>query len=616
MKYLSCCLVSIACMLAGMSLKAAAPERTPSGSLDALDQAVTEVLEASVIPGASIVMIEEGAIGWLRHYGVSDRETGRPVTGQTVFRAGSISKSLTSIAAMMLVEDGAITLDAEMRAFLPALDLDNAWAETDPVRLVHLLEHTAGFNDIAFHHYLLEGGGMPLAEAVERFGPYESRWRPGTLTSYSNQGPIVAARMLEIASGEPFEAFMYRRVIEPLGMTSAVWRGSPTLASRLAKSYRPDGVTEERFVDTPAWPSGGLNVTARDLAGLPLLMLGRGTFDGNELLSKASVERIETPGSSDASRLGLRYGYALGNEVMPRGRTVFFGHDGSIDGFVSTYAYSPALGAGYVIMANATSDAILEVAELLRAYLERDLAPLSVDSAGSDAVDAGDWAGQYQSLTPRRNLLAGLLGLTQWEGATVVENGLRFRGSTWVGVGSAQWQRTDAVVPEMIFVERNGQRRLQTGTSTYRQVSPLEMWVKLIVLAGYLLLLTVSVPHVMLLAWSGARGRLAGRGGSGMRLWPLAALYGVAGVVIYTLALFQTGDLEFLGRPTIAAWGLFTWSVLAPVWVVFAFASLWRRRPGAGRAATALAAGYSVAALIGCAYLAAHGWIGLRLWTA
>ena len=480
-----------------------------------------------------------------------------------------------------------------------------------PVRLVHLL----GFNDIAFHHYLLEGGGMPLAEAVERFGPYESRWRPGTLTSYSNQGPIVAARMLEIAAGEPFEAYMQRQVIQPLGMPSAVWRGGPALESRMARSYRPDGVTEERFIDTPGWPSGGLNVTPRDLARLPLLMLGRGTLDDTELLSPASVDRIETPQSSDAARFGLRR-YALGNQVMPRGRAIFFGHDGSIDGFVASYAYAPSLGAGYVIMANATSDAIVEVAGRVRSYLERDVAPLAVEPVEGDAIGAEDWAGQYQSLTPRRSLLAGLLGLTQWEGVTFADNVLRFLGSNWMPVGNAEWQRTDAAVPELILVELDGERRLQTGTSTYRQVSPLEMWTKLVVLAGYALLLMISVPHVILVAWSGARGRLAGRGGSAMRLLPMAALYGVAGVVVYTLALFQTGDLEFLGRPTLAAWGLFAWSALAPLWVVMALASLWPRRPGAGRAATALAASYTIFALVACAYLAVHGWIALRLWTA
>lgn len=420
--------------------------------------------------------------------------------------------------------------------------------------------------------------------------------------------------MLEIAADEPFERFMRRRVTGPMGMDSASRHGGAHLARHLASSYRPDGVTEERFVDTPGWPSGGLNVTARDLARLPLLMLGRGTLDGKMLLSLYSVERIESPRSSDAARADLRYGYALGNVAMPRGRTVFFGHDGSIDGFVATYAYAPSLDAGYVVMANATSATIFDVAARIRDYLERDLEPPSIAPVESPGASA--WAGQYQVITPRRHLLAGLVGLTQWEGASIVDGRLRYRGDDWTAVGDGLWQRADAAAPELVLVERDGERRIETATATYRRVPAPEMWAKVLGLAGYAALMLVGIPHAVLVAWGGARGRLAERGGVGMRAWPLVALYAVAGIVIYALALLQAGDLEVLGRPTAAAWGLFAWSALAPLTVPAAAIGLWRRRPGAGRAASALAFGYTAFALAGCAWLAAHWWIGLKLWTA
>lgn len=598
------------------AVSAASAERTTPQNLDALERAINDTLAASTIQGASVVVIEHGEVVKVSHYGVAERNTDRPVNDQTVFRAGSISKSLTSIAAMMLVEDGAIALDTRAVGLIPSLDLDNRWARTDPVRLVHLLEHTAGFSDIAFHHYLLEGGGMPLAEAVERFGPFRSRWRPGTLTSYSNQGPIVAARMLEIAAGEPFEDFMHRRVTAPLGIKSATWKGSSKLESRLARSYRPDGITEERFIDTPGWPSGGLNVTARDLARLPLLMLGRGTLDGVTLLSPESVERIETPESSDAARAGLRHGYGLGNLVMPRGRALFFGHDGSIDGFAATFAYAPALDAGFIVMANTTSEAIFDLAGRIRDYLERDLSPLSVESIAGAGQRPQAWEGQFQTLTPRRQLLAGLIGLTQWQGASIEQGDLRFRGAMWKNIGEGLWQRGDAIVPELVLIERDGERRLQMGLSTYRQVSALEMWTKVVFLGAFVLLLAISVPHAILVAWSGLRGRLAARGGLAMRLWPLVAVYAVAGVAIYTLALFQTSDLEFLGRQTPAAWGLFVWSALAPLIVALAIFSVWRRSAGAGPIALFLAISYTTVASVACIYLAAHGWIGLRMWQA
>lgn len=595
-----------------------APDAAPPATLEALRESIDTILSDSVIPGASVVIIEDRAIAEVHHYGVADRESLQAVTADTVFRAGSISKSLTGIAAMMLVEQGAIALDAEVRAWLPEIELDNPWRETEPVRLVHLLEHTAGFNDIAFRHYLIEGGGMPLGEAVQRFGPYRSRWRPGTLTSYSNQGPIVAARMLEIAAGEPLDSFVARHITTPLGMATASWRYDPDRAARqpLASSYRPDGVTPERFVDTPAWPSGGLNITAIDLARLPLLLLGRGTLDGTTLLSPASVARIETPRSNDAARQGLRHGYGLGNVVKPGGKAVFFGHDGSIDGFVATFAYAPELGGGWVVMANATSGAIYDVADAIREYLERDLGPPNVEPIAEPAGEIENWAGQYQVLTPRRALLAGLIGLTQWEGAVVNDGQLRFRGATWLPVGGARWQQEDAAVPGLVVLDRDGQRRIQTAMSAYRQVPAVEMWIKLLALGGFALLLVVSIPHAIAVAYAGVRGRLADRGGAALRIWPLTAFYGVVGTVVITLALFQTGDLEFIGRPTWAAWGLFAWSAFVPLWILLAALSLFRRRPGAGRFASGLAASYVLFAALGCVYLAVHGWIGLRLWNA
>lgn len=584
-------------------------------TLAGLQQAVEDALGSSPIPGASVVVIEDRAIAWVGHYGVADRDTGRVVDDATIFRAGSISKSLTGIAAMMLVEQGLIGLDDVAVEAIPSLDLDNPWSRDDPVRLVHLLEHTAGFNDIAFHHYLIEGGGMPLAEAVARFGPYISRWRPGTLTSYSNQGPIVAARMLEVAAGEPLEQFMRRRVTEPLAMRSAVWSAAETPSTRLAASYRPDGVTPERFVDTPGWPSGGLNLTARDLARLPLLMLGRGTLDGVALLSPASVQRIESPRSSIAARAGLVHGYGLGNVAKPRGKVLFHGHDGSIDGFVSTFAYAPTLGAGYVIMANATSEAIFEAADRIRGYLERGSTQPAIDPI-DDAGGPEAWAGQYQVLTPRRALLAGLIGLTQWEGAHFDGGRLAFRGGVWSRVGENLWQRSDSAVPELVSLEIDGELRLDTATATYRRVPSIEMWAKIAVLAAFVGLLVIGVPHAILVAWTGWRGKLAERGGLAMRAWPLAALYATAGVVVYTLLLFQTGDLEFIGRPTPAAWGLFFWSAVAPLVVLLAWLAVLRRRPTAAWRARILAAAYASIAGIACVYLALHGWIGLRLWTA
>jgi CubicO group peptidase (beta-lactamase class C family) len=381
----------------------AAKAVTPT-TVAALDMAIKRALTADGVPGASIVVIERGQVVFSQHYGVADIATGRPVSADTIFRAGSISKTLTALGIMRLVEQGRLTLASPVHQLLPEWNVQNAWSDRNPIRLAHLLEHTAGLDDIRFRHYLIEGRNITLKQAVPLFGPYTLRWQPGQGTAYSNAGPIIAGRVIERASGQDFEQFMAKTITEPMGMASARWGRDPAQAKRLATSYQQDGRTPEPFVETPARPSGSLSATAADLARLPLLLLGRGEIDGQQLLSGDAVKRLETPATSAAAGAGVRIGWGLGLRMEANGRALFYAHDGSIDGFVARFAYSPALGAGYVVMANKASQAALEAAAHIRSYLERDLPPVAVVASAVSAAERIAWGGPV----PKYNATTGI----------------------------------------------------------------------------------------------------------------------------------------------------------------------------------------------------------------
>jgi CubicO group peptidase (beta-lactamase class C family) len=586
------------------------------GSLEALDVAVGEVLTDARIPGAALVVIENGRIVFRRNYGVTDLSTRAPVVDDTVFRAGSISKSLTAIGVMTLVEEGRLSLDAELADLLPTVEVRNPWRGSDPVRLVHLLEHTAGLDDIAFRHYWLEGRDIPLSDAVGLYGPYQSRWRPGSRTSYSNAGPVMAGRVIETASGERFQDFMTRRLTAPLGMTSATWTRNPDMAGRLSRSYRPGDLVEEPFMDIPGRPSGSLNVTASDLARLPLLMLGRGTLDGVTYFSPATATRIETPVGNDAARAGLRYGYALGNVADTRGRVVFYGHDGSIDGFVATYAYAPQIGAAYVLMANSAADEVMDAAALVRRYLEREAVAPAVVAQPITARDQRAWTGQYQTMTPRRHLLAALIGLTQWEGASFESDAMRFKGQRWLHVGGGLFQAEGEAAPSLAVVETDGVVSIQSGIGAHRRVPPWEMGVKLGSVALFALGLLGALAYACLWVPSAFMGRLQGRGGLALRLWPGLALLFSAAAALVPLALLQTDDLAILGRPSVPGWSVFAISLLAPLLAVVALAIAARPPRDANRLSRVMAVFCALLAGVACLYLAMHGWAGLRIWNA
>lgn len=605
-------------MVGALILSATDSQARPAApsSLQALDRAVGALLTRARVPGAALIVIERGEIVLHRNYGVTDLSTRAPVTDDTVFRAGSISKSLTAIGLMMLAEEGRLDLDAELARLLPGLEVRNPWEASDPIRLVHLVEHTAGFNDIAFRHYLLEGRDIPLSDAVDLYGPYRSRWRPGTMTSYSNAGPILAGRVIETVSGEAFADFMRRRLTGPLGMTSAYWTREPAIAARLSRSYRAGDLAEEPFMDIPGRPSGSLNVTAIDLARLPLLMLGRGTLEGVIYFTPETAARLETPVSNDGARAGLRHGYALGNVANVEGRAVFFGHDGSIDGFAATYAYSPELGAAYVLMVNSPDEAMLDAARLVRTYLEREAPLPAINPQPIREADRRAWAGQYQVLTPRRDLLAAVVGLTQWEGAAFEADAMTFKGRRWIHLGEGLFQGEGDAAPGLVMVSTPDGPRIQSGIAAHRRVPMWEMSAKLGGILLFVMALAWALIHALIWVPGVFLGRLESRGGVAPRAWPLAALVLAAAAAIGPVALVQTDDLLVLGRPSILAWIVFAVSVAAPLAAMVALAVTIRRREGHNHIAWLSALSCAVMASAACLYLGAHGWIGMRIWQA
>jgi CubicO group peptidase (beta-lactamase class C family) len=604
----------VAAALACPTGKTASP--TPD-SLPALDAAIAGCLKSGGIPGASVVVIEHGRIVMARDYGLADRERHQPVSPDTVFRAGSISKTLTAIAVMQLVERGRVQLDAPMFKLMTEWKVQGTADPAYPLRLEHLLEHTAGLDDIRYRHYLIEGRDITLTQALPLFGPYSTRWSPGTGTAYSNAGPIVVGRLIEQLGGDPFEVHMARAVTGPLGMTSARWMRDAAQANVLAASYQSDGRTPEPYVETPGRPSGSLSTTSRDLARLPLMLIGRGMLDGQHLLAETSIERMERPATSVAAARGVPIGWGLALRADADGRTVFFGHDGSIDGFVARFAYAPRLGAGYVVMANATSDAAIDAGRLVRSYLERSLAAPSPTIVPTSADQRRRWAGEYQSFTPRQELLRAVIGLTQWEGASFDGEMLKFEGARWVHVGDGKFQKPGAAAPALLFVDRDRGVEAHTHDGAKRRIGSAEMAAKLGGISLTVLALLAGLCALPVWALAASRGRLVAYGGLAPRLWPLAALWSAVAVPVGVLSLLGSGDLALLGRPSAWGYAVYAASWLAPVVAVVAAVALWRLRAARwGRTARAFAWIQLTLTVMLLGWLTAHGWIGLRVWDA
>src|SRR5262249_23267718 len=151
-------------VLAGFAV--AADQPVPK-TIEELDKRLAERFAKDGIPGAAVAVVENGQIVFAKGYGVADKAKNTPVTPDTIFRAASISKSFTGIAVMTAVQDGKLALDGRVKDLAPEVKFVNPWEDTDPLRLVHLVEHTTGWPDISLRVLTTDGKGWSLLRGVQ-----------------------------------------------------------------------------------------------------------------------------------------------------------------------------------------------------------------------------------------------------------------------------------------------------------------------------------------------------------------------------------------------------------------------------------------------------------------
>jgi protein-L-isoaspartate O-methyltransferase len=239
-----------------------------------------------------------------------------------------------------LQEAGKLKLTDTVRQWTPDVAFVNPWEAANPVRLVHLMEHTSGFDEMHLREYALNDPAMTLNDALA-YGASSRvcRWPPGERMAYCNSGPAVLAAVIEKVSGERFEDYVQKHFFNPLHMDGASYFDTPEVERRLAKLYRPDGVTPYPYWHVGLRPTAGLNASARDMANYLRFYLQRGSLDGTQLLSAASIERMERGETLPAAKLGRMVEYGLFNYEFPYGPFVFHGHNGAVMGGITEMGY-------------------------------------------------------------------------------------------------------------------------------------------------------------------------------------------------------------------------------------------------------------------------------------
>jgi CubicO group peptidase (beta-lactamase class C family) len=382
-------------------------------TLEELQKAMKDVLDKEHVPGAGVALIENGELLWCGGIGLADIATKRGVTCDTEFRAGSISKTFVALALLKLQEDGKINLYARLQDVAPEIPFQNKWEATHPVRVVNLLEHTAGFDDMEFCelYNLRDRYDFPLLDVFKRFQkPQITRWPPGTRMSYSNPGNAVAGYLIEKVTGKPFDRYIREMFLRPMGMDKADYPFTDANKPLLATGYEGDPPKSAGYPFIFLRPAGDLKASPGELAKLVQFLLRRGKAGDAQLVKAESILRMETPETTLAARNGLRLGYGLANYSSVDGGVVTHGHNGGIDGFLSSYRYMPEQNWGYVILLNSTSSgrALTETNRLAIDFLSKDFSKPQQAAINPPAGGLEKLAGFYAPRAPRNQIFGFL----------------------------------------------------------------------------------------------------------------------------------------------------------------------------------------------------------------
>lgn len=317
-------------------------------------KSITELMKETNTPGINVAVIHNFEIIWTKGYGVADTEIQRKVDKDTIFQAASISKPITALAVMKLVQDGKLDLEENINTYLKTWKLqENEFTVKNKVTLRNLLSHTAGVTVHGFPGYGSDAKLPTLEQVLKGEFPANTEkiavyMEPNTEFSYSGGGYTIVQQVLIDQLEKPFEEIMKELVLEPLGMTNSFYSNcalDEEKYTNFTAGHKSDGsqVLGKRHL-YPEMAAAGLWTTAEDLGKFSIEVQKSLKGESNKIINKEFMECMTTPVLNGEYNIGLQ------NENI--GTEELVGHSGGNEGYSCNMLFHKEKGFGIILMSN------------------------------------------------------------------------------------------------------------------------------------------------------------------------------------------------------------------------------------------------------------------------
>jgi len=368
------------------------PLRAEPPKLPGVGAALREQIDRHEIAGAVTMVVSKDRVLHLETTGLADVAAHKPMQADTMFWIASMTKPITATAVLMLQDEGKLDVHDPVAKYLPEFSsLKTPSGQPANLTLIQILTHTSGLGEASGP---AAREAKTLADLVPLWLAAPMQFEPGSRWSYCQSGINAAGRVVEVVSGMSFDAFLKKRLFQPLGMKSTTFYPDASERARQVTAYAKNATTGSLEAvpprpefgprDRPPQGNGGLSSTAEDYGRFCQMLLGGGRFQGARYLSEASMKLLSTPQTPETlptgffqndtyGRRGLNYGWALGTCVLKAPHDGVpamlspgtFGHGGAW----GTQAWvDPVKGVAYVLMVQRSNFPNSDASEVRRVF--------------------------------------------------------------------------------------------------------------------------------------------------------------------------------------------------------------------------------------------------------